>query len=90
MEDKEKCRNCLHKEIGTFEEVSANIDDYIAHMDDDVCADMDTYNRRLEACFACDGLYGKATCKFCGCFVRIRAKLKEQTCPCPEGSKWVE
>lgn len=88
MEETKKCKACSHKEIGSLDEVSASIDNYLAVMDEDICIDMDTYNKRLEACFSCDSLYGGATCKFCGCFVRIRAKLKEQTCPYPSQNRW--
>lgn len=88
MREEVNCRGCLHKEIGTFEEVSASIDNYISMMDEDICVTSEIYESRLDSCFSCDSLYGRATCRYCGCFVRIRARLKDQTCPCPGGSRW--
>lgn len=37
---------------------------------------------RLSTCSACDKLY-RATwqCKKCGCFVKVKVKFADQTCP---------
>lgn len=45
------------------------------------------YERRLDACEACDSLSG-ATCMQCGCIVPVRAMRQNGRCPHPSGSRW--
>lgn len=42
--------------------------------------------RRLAICNNCPNLYKlTGNCKLCGCFVKLKTKLKNQNCPI---SKW--
>jgi hypothetical protein len=46
---------------------------------------------RLEACRHCEMLeesVGGSRCGICKCFVEMKAKLIDQECPHPDGSKW--
>lgn len=54
--------------------------DYIATLDDRLRTEEEMYRRRLDACRSCEGLVNGA-CRFCGCFVEIRAARKDQGCP---------
>ncbi|MFE6079407.1 DUF6171 family protein [Paenibacillus sp. NPDC057886] len=46
------------------------------------------YERRLSICSDCPGLQYGTTCRYCGCLVRVRAKLVESTCPFPYEPRW--
>ncbi|WP_426448196.1 DUF6171 family protein [Paenibacillus sp. S-38] len=49
----------------------------------------DLYEQRLAACDSCPQLIESSmTCKVCGCFVQVRAKLRANDCPNPAGSRW--
>lgn len=45
-------------------------------------ANQDLYDTRIEVCSSCDLLI-KPTfqCKECGCFMKLKAKLVDATCP---------
>ncbi|WP_245809661.1 DUF6171 family protein [Cohnella massiliensis] len=44
--------------------------------------------RRLAACRACSGLQYGTTCRYCGCLVDVRARLRGSACPHPGASRW--
>lgn len=47
--------------------------------------DESTYAARLAICRSCPELrFGGTTCRYCGCLVAVRAKLREKTCPAAE------
>jgi hypothetical protein len=46
------------------------------------------YERRLAACRRCEALQFGTTCRYCGCFVEVRARLAESGCPYPYAPKW--
>ncbi|UKS30873.1 DUF6171 family protein [Paenibacillus sp. HWE-109] len=52
------------------------------------CVPESVYQERLRMCGACPKLLGGTTCSFCGCIVRVAAKLKEKNCPFPGASRW--
>ena len=45
--------------------------------------------KRLNICQSCDA-YSNGICKVCGCVMRLKVKLKNQSCPGheTEGVKW--
>jgi len=79
------CKRCLLHEMNDSE-YAKNIYDYIASIPDDIKTGAELLQERLELCRACDALVN-GMCKFCGCFVEVRAAKKSQTCPHPE-AKW--
>ena len=48
----------------------------------------ETYQKRLNLCRNCSALQYGTTCKYCGCIVQIKAKIKGASCPFPGDSKW--
>lgn len=46
------------------------------------------YEKRLEACNACDQLLYGTTCMSCGCIVKVRALNALRICPHASGSRW--
>lgn len=63
------------------------IDTYIKGLDPEIVCSQDVYEERLQACRGCEALH-KGLCKYCGCFVMVRARKEAQTCPYPGNSKW--
>ena len=48
---------------------------------------------RMRICRECDNhilTLGKSRCNICGCFLKAKTSLKDQSCPHPEGPKWQE
>ncbi|MCU6792639.1 DUF6171 family protein [Paenibacillus sp. WQ 127069] len=43
---------------------------------------------RLAQCVSCTGYTLGGTCKYCGCLVQIRTKIKDRGCPYPLTPKW--
>jgi len=84
----EKICNCRIPKNISFEEMQKTIEDYISSIDEEECVSDKIYEQRLEKCNNCDGLYGGATCRYCGCFVLVRAKKKKMYCPYPADKKW--
>jgi hypothetical protein len=46
------------------------------------------YDERLAICETCPSLLGGTTCKHCGCFVRVKAKLAASKCPIAGHPRW--
>ena len=80
------CRKCLEFSDNT-KELSKLINDYITSLTKEQRADQTNYDRRLKKCMDCDALIN-GLCKFCGCFVLVRAAKKNQFCPYPQNQKW--
>lgn len=81
-----KCKKCLLLEAGenkSFETVR----DYISNLDDELKVDDDIYISRLTLCKSCDNLIS-GMCLKCGCYVEIRAILKDKDCPDYNNRKW--
>ncbi|MGN0522105.1 MAG: DUF6171 family protein [Eubacterium sp.] len=81
-----QCKKCLLLEAGenaAFKTVS----DYISNLDNSLKADENTYKSRLELCKKCDNLIS-GMCLKCGCYVEIRAILKNKACPDYDNRKW--
>lgn len=80
------CKKCLLLEAGenqSFEEVR----DYIHNLDDSLKVSDEIYKKRLSYCKACDHLIS-GMCLKCGCYVEIRAVLKNKSCPDFDNRKW--
>ena len=44
--------------------------------------DDDVYQNRLNACRSCEHFFKPTTqCKKCGCFMKIKAAMKDASCP---------
>lgn len=80
------CKKCLLLEAGekaTYKTVT----DYLDTLDDELKADKTLRDKRLALCRACDYLIA-GMCRQCGCYVEIRAALKDKTCPNFDDRKW--
>jgi hypothetical protein len=55
-------------------------------------ADKDIKNKRIKTCDSCENIeefFSKKRCKICLCFIEAKASLIDQTCPHPEGDRWL-
>ncbi len=81
-----KCKKCLLLDAGekaSFETVKA----YIDNLSNDLKVDGSEYSRRLQICKSCDFLIS-GMCRKCGCYVEIRAVLKDKFCPNADNKLW--
>lgn len=82
----EKCKRCLLLEAG--EQASyKTVVDYINNLDDDLKVSPKEYERRLLLCRKCEFLIA-GMCRKCGCYVEIRAILKDKSCPNFDNKLW--
>lgn len=75
------CKRCLLREAGetvTYEEISAYLDSIKETLTDEITAE-----KRLEHCKLCESLIS-GMCLKCGCYVEVRARLREGECPAEE------
>lgn len=70
---------CLLREAGE-KELSENIKEYVNTLSDDIRADGELYRNRLSICERC-GYLLNGTCLKCGCYVEMRAAVKNNGCP---------
>lgn len=77
-EPKRYCRKCLLRETDQ-KQYFDNLYDYIARLDEDVKASDEVYEERLQTCKECDYLE-QGMCRACGCFVELRAVIKNNRC----------
>ena len=54
--------------------------EYISNIDMHIRTDGEEYKNRLDICKQCDNLVN-GMCKICGCFVEVRAAVKNNYCP---------
>jgi hypothetical protein len=50
-------------------------------------------NTRIKTCNSCENMevfLSKKRCKVCLCFIEAKASLTDQTCPHPNGDKWLK
>ena len=83
-----KCKRCGIEELFPLEQIEKQVIEYAKALDEDLRVTDTEYKSRLEICFDCDGLISGLTCKYCGCFVQIRALNKHRHCPTPSGGLW--
>lgn len=61
-------------------ELAANVSEYVNTLSPDIKADEKLYRSRLDTCLRCESLVG-GMCVKCGCYVEIRAAVKNNYCP---------
>lgn len=82
----EGCKRCLLYEAG--ERVTLNeINEYIKTLPKDELVDGEAYGKRISFCKECDFLIS-GMCRKCGCYVEVRARLKDSNCPNVNDRKW--
>lgn len=75
----ELCKRCLLYEAGeraAYTQVQA----YLETVPPEELASPTVRNSRLDQCRHCDQLIA-GMCRKCGCYVEVRAALKDSTCP---------
>ena len=83
---KQLCKKCLLLEAGenaAFQTIS----DYLNTLDQSLLVGNELYNKRLAFCKKCEYLIS-GMCRKCGCYVEIRAALKDKVCPDYDSKKW--
>lgn len=83
---KHECKKCLLLEAGervTYDEIIA----YLSTIDNSEKVDDSVYNDRIKHCKKCDMLIS-GMCRKCGCYIEIRARLKNTNCPNFDDRKW--
>ncbi|MCD7889726.1 MAG: DUF6171 family protein [Oscillospiraceae bacterium] len=73
------CKRCLLAEIDK-DGLYKKVEDLIAAIPDDERASGQAYATRLDLCCRCPSLEN-GLCRECGCFVELRAAVKENRCP---------
>ena len=83
----ERCRIC---EILGFS-VDAYVEEALRRLEsvasDRLCPEKE-YARRLAVCAGCRERLGDGTCRMCGCYVVLRARLIDSRCPYK--NQWME
>ncbi len=80
------CKKCLLLEAGekvTYDEIMQ----YVASLDKNDLADEEIFIQRISLCKECENLIS-GMCLKCGCYVEIRARLKDADCPDYDNAKW--
>lgn len=80
------CKKCLLLEAGE-NAAYQTVSDYLDTLDKSLLADDEIYQKRLLLCKSCDFLIS-GMCRKCGCYVEIRAALKDKGCPDYDKKKW--
>ena len=81
-----ECKRCLLLEAGekvTFEEIQS----YINSLEKSTLVSEEEYKKRITNCINCDNLIS-GMCLKCGCYVEVRARLKNQDCPDEDNKRW--
>lgn len=81
-----QCKKCLLLDAGETD-VYKTVNDYIATLDDALKVDDEQYKKRLSLCKECEFLIS-GMCRKCGCYVEIRALLKNKNCADYDSGKW--
>ncbi|MBQ9531160.1 MAG: hypothetical protein IJR70_03705 [Eubacterium sp.] len=80
------CKKCLLIEAGervTYDEIMQ----YVATLDEKDLVSQNEFNERISFCRECENLIS-GMCLKCGCYVEVRAKLKDAFCPDFDNKKW--
>ena len=81
-----KCKKCLLLEAGERKSYQT-VKDYLNNLDSSLRVNDKEYNKRLSKCKNCEYLIS-GMCLKCGCYVEIRAALKNKNCPDFDDRKW--
>lgn len=84
-EDWRFCKKCLVRDFDQGE-LFRTMQEYIAHIEEDIKTPQEEYERRLCICTACDSLMN-GMCGVCGCYVEMRAAVAQHYCPAVQ-KKW--
>lgn len=82
----QNCKKCLLLEAGervTYDEIMR----YVATLDKNELITDDIYSQRIDICKTCDNLLS-GMCVKCGCYVEVRARLKNADCPDFDNKRW--
>lgn len=80
------CKRCLLLEAGekvTYKEIQ----NYVNSLDKSDLVSESVYQKRITNCINCDFLIS-GMCLKCGCYVEVRARLKNQDCPNENNKRW--
>lgn len=80
------CKKCLLLEAGERATLKS-VKDYLELLSPEEKVSESIYNDRLEKCRNCDFLIS-GMCRKCGCYVEIRAALKNKECPNADNKLW--
>ena len=83
---KHLCKKCLLLEAGE-NAVFQTVSDYLNTLDTSLMVNNTLYSKRLSFCKDCEHLIS-GMCRKCGCYVEIRAALKDKSCPDFDNKKW--
>lgn len=81
-----KCKKCLLLEAGenvTYSEIMS----YVNTINKNDLTDESVYFKRISFCKECEYLIS-GMCVKCGCYVEVRARLKNSNCPNYDNRKW--
>lgn len=81
-----KCKKCLLLEAGEKKSFDS-VQSYIENLDDSLKVNDNVYKHRINQCKNCDNLIS-GMCLKCGCYVEIRARLKDKNCADFDNRKW--
>lgn len=85
-----RCKGCSATVHHPFSEIKSNMAEYIDAIAPELRVNDELYEKRLAQCLNCGGLYYESTCRYCGCFIQMRAVRSSMDCPNPEGSRWLK
>lgn len=80
------CKKCLLLEAGENKSFES-INDYLSNLSSDLKVDDSKYEYRISKCKNCDYLIS-GMCLKCGCYVEVRARLKDKKCADFDNMKW--
>ncbi|WP_084423161.1 DUF6171 family protein [Cohnella thermotolerans] len=86
MQTSSPCKGCSADVHATREQIEKMVRQISRFPE--ACVPDEVYESRLAACSSCPSLQYGSTCSHCGCFVEVRAKFPDKTCPAPGGSRW--
>ena len=82
----QKCKKCLLLDAGekvTYDEIMQ----YVKTLDEKDLAENAVFEKRIRHCKNCGNLIS-GMCTKCGCYVEVRARLKNSECPDYDDKKW--
>ena len=81
MEGNERrCKKCLLREMADGVKIYESVRRMIEDLSDEERASEPVREERLALCKECDRLL-EGMCTACGCYVELRAAMKEKDCP---------
>ncbi len=81
-----ECKKCLLLEAGervTYDEIMK----YVATLAKETLVTKEVFEKRVNKCKSCDNLIS-GMCLKCGCYIEVRARLKDSECPDFNNKRW--